>query len=147
MHIHIIHKSKKILVAISLIGIILFSILFMDSDEQQYVFQVKSTISQLQNYSLEIENVNLDQNPDLLIETYGKIIKTSEDGLALEPPSSMVEFDNQLNNYLNQTVVGYSLLIEGTRNMDLDLIKRGVETLSKLDDNFLGQITTSGKKE
>lgn len=144
---HIIHKSKKILVAISLIGIILFSILFMDSDEQQYVAKVKSTISQLQKYSLEIENVNLDQNPDLLIETYGKIIKTSEEGLALKPPSSMVEFDNQLNNYLNETVVGYSLLIEGTRNMDLDLIKRGVETLSKLDDSFLGQITTLDKKE
>lgn len=147
MHIHIIHKSKKILVAISLIGIILFSILFMDSDEQQYVAKVKSTISQLQNYSLEIENVNLDQNPDLLIKTYEKIIKTSEEGLALEPPNSMVVFDNQLNNYLNETVVGYSLLIEGTRNMDLDLIKRGVDTLSKLDGSFLRQITTLDKKE
>jgi hypothetical protein len=147
MHIHIIHKSKKILVALSLIGIILFSILFMDSDEQQYVAKVKSTISQLRNYSLEIENVNLDQNPDLLIETYGKIINTSKEGLALEPPSSMVNFDNQLNSYLNETVVGYSQLIEGTKNMDLDLIKQGIETLSKLDDRFLKQISTLGKKE
>lgn len=146
MHIHNIHKSKKILVAVSLIGIILFSILFMDSDEQQYVAKVKSTISQLRNYSLEIENVNLDQNPDLLIETYGEIINTSKEGLALEPPSSMVNFDNQLNNYLNETVVGYSQLIEGTRNMDLDLIKQGIETLSKLDDRFLRQITILDKK-
>jgi hypothetical protein len=147
MHINIIHKSKKILVAFSLIGIILFSILFMDSDEQQYVAKVKSTISQLQSYSLEIENVNLDQNPDLLITTYEKIVNTSKEGIALQPPSSMVNFDNQLNNYLNETIVGYSLLIEGTRNMDLELIKRGVDTLSKLDDRFLRQITTLDKKE
>lgn len=147
MHINFIHKSKKILVALSLIGIILFSILFMDSDEQQYVAEVKSTISQLRGYSLEIENVNLDQNPDLLITTYGKIINTSKEGLALQPPSSMVIFDDQLNKYLNDTVVGYSQLIEGTRNTDLELIKRGVETLSKLDDRFLRQITTLDKKE
>ncbi len=147
MHINILHKSKKILVALSLIGIILFSILFMDSDEQQYVFKVKSTISQLRSYSLEIENVNLEQNPDLLLQTYDKIVKTSKEGLALQAPSSMVNFDNQLNIYLNETIVGYSLLIEGTRNMDLELIKRGVDTLSKLDDRFLRQITTLDKKE
>ncbi len=147
MHIHFIHKSKKILVALSIIGIILFSILFMDSDEQQYVFKVKSTISQLRNYSLEIENVNLEQNPDLLLVTYDKIVKTSKEGLALQPPTSMVNFDDQLNNYLNETIVGYSQLIEGTKNMDLELIKRGVDTLSKLDDRFLRQITTLDKKE
>ncbi|KAF0092272.1 MAG: hypothetical protein FD141_456 [Fusobacteria bacterium] len=147
MHINFIHKSKKILVALSLIGIILFSILFMDSDEQQYVAKVKSTISQLRGYSLEIENINLDQNPDLLITTYGKIVNTSKEGLALQPSSSMVIFDDQLNKYLNDTVVGYSQLIEGTRNKDLELIKRGVETLSRLDDRFLRQITTLGKKE
>lgn len=147
MHINILHKSKKILVALSLIGIILFSILFMDSDEQQYVFKVKSIIIELRGYSLEIENVNLDQKPDLLITTYEKIINTSKEGLALQPPSAMVNFDNQLNNYLNETVVGYSLLIEGTRNMDLELIKRGVDTLSKLDDRFLRQITNLDKIE
>jgi hypothetical protein len=119
----------------------------MDSDEQQYIAKVKSIIIQLQGYSLEIENVNLDENPDLLVTTYAKIINTSKEGLALQTPSSMINFGNQFNNYLNETVVGYSLLIEGTKNMDLDLIKRGVDTLSKLDDRFLRQIATLDKKE
>jgi len=147
MHIHIIHKSKKILVALTIVGIILFSIIFMDSDEEQYVAKVKSTITQLKNYSLEIDNINLDENPDQLVVTYEEIVKTAKKGLSLQPPSSMVNFDNQLNDYLDKTIAGYYLLIEGTNNKDLEMIKKGINTLADLDDSFLEQITTLDKKE
>ena len=118
----------------------------MDSDEEQYIAKVKSNINQIKNYSLEIDTIDLDKNPDQLIITYGKIVETAKVGTKLQPPSTMVNFNNQLNNYLNNTIIGYNLLIEGTNNKDLEMIKKGINTLSKLDDSFLKQITTLNKK-
>ncbi|MDD2370930.1 MAG: hypothetical protein PHQ32_02890 [Firmicutes bacterium] len=141
-----IHKSKKIIVAIAIISLILFSIVFMDSDEEQYIANVKSTINEIKNYSLDIENIELDKNPEKLIATYEKIIKTANDGKISQPPSTMVKFNNQLINYLNDTITGYTMLIDGTNNKDLEMIKKGVTILSKLDNGFLKQITILNKK-
>lgn len=146
MHHHI-HKSKKIIAALSIVGLMLFAILFMDSDETQYLAKVKKTISHLQGYSVQIENINLEENPEKLIETYEDLIKTAKTGLSLTPPSSMVYFDTQLNNYLKKTISGYYQLIEGTRNKDLELIKKGIGTLAQIDDSFLKQIVTLDKKQ
>ncbi len=138
-----IHKSKKIIVFISIILLILFSIIFMDSDEEQYKARVQATINQIKNYSLEIDNIDLNENPEQLVLTYEKIVETAKAGTKLQPPSTMVKFDDKLNNYLNDTIVGYNLLIEGTNNNDLEMIRKGINTLSKLDDSFLKELTVS----
>ncbi len=141
-----IHKSKKIIVALAIISLILFSIIFMDSDEEQYIASVKSTINEIKSYSLDIENIDLNKNPEQLIATYEKIIKTARDGVIINPPSTMIKFNNQFNDYLKTTISGYSMLIEGTNSKDLEMIKQGVNILSKLDDSFLKQITILNKK-
>ena len=112
----------------------------MDTSEDTYVSSVKSTINEINKISIDIENVNLDNSSDKLITAYQKIVKIAQKASSLQPPAAMKEFDVQFKDYMEKTTNGYYLLIEGTKNKDLDMIKKGIKILSELDDSFLKQL-------